>query len=90
MGLSRDVGAMALAGVARDIITAPIGEFCRITGLGVTKTYELINEGEIKSITIGKRRLIVMESWHRLIERRLGTPAESPAASPPRPGAKAA
>jgi hypothetical protein len=90
MGLSRDVRAMALAGVARDIITAPVGEFCRISGIGVTKTYELLNTGVLDSITVGKRRLIVIASWHRLIENQLGTPAEAPAASPPRPRSKIA
>jgi hypothetical protein len=68
-----------------DIVTAPIPKFKEASGLGMTKIYELLNSGELQSITIGKRRLIVMASWHRLIERQIGKPAESPAASPPRP-----
>lgn len=35
-----------------DIITAPIPEFCRISGLGQTKVYALLNDGQIESITI--------------------------------------
>jgi hypothetical protein len=68
-----------------NIVTTPIPRFKEVSGLGMTKIYELLNNGQLQSITIGKRRLIVMESWHRLIARQLGTPAEAPAASPPRP-----
>jgi len=67
--------------------TVPIGRFCsEIAGIGITKAYELLNAGEIQSISIGKRRLIILSSWHRFVERNLGTPADAPAASPPRPG----
>lgn len=68
-----------------EIVTAPISEFCRRSGLGLTKTYELINNGKLRSIRIGRRRLIVMASYHELIAEHLGTAAEKPAANPPRP-----
>ena len=51
-------------------ITATVREFCALTGLGVTKTYELMGVGDLESIKIGKRRLIVMDSYRRLIERQ--------------------
>ena len=51
-------------------ITATVRDFCAMTGLGVTKTYELLGSGEIESFKIGKRRLIVLDSYHRLIERQ--------------------
>lgn len=38
-----------------------------LTGLGNTKFYELINEGKIKTITIGRRRLVIYESLEELI-----------------------
>lgn len=68
---------------ANRIITAPVGEFCRISGIGRTRVYELIAAGDLDSITVGKRRLIVLDSYRRLIERQRGTPTERPAASPP-------
>ncbi len=34
--------------------------------IGRTKTYELINSGKIKTITIGKRRLVVIDSLRAL------------------------
>lgn len=67
-----------------DIISAPVPEFCRLTGLGTTTVYDLMNRGELLSVKVGKRRLVLIESWRKYIERNLGTPAEAPAASPPR------
>ena len=39
-------------------------------GVGRTKTYELIDDGDLETINIGRRRLIVHSSIGRLIERR--------------------
>jgi hypothetical protein len=66
------------------IITTPIGEFCRISGIGRSRVYELIGDGSLESFTLGKRRLIVIDSYRRLIERQRGD-----ANSLPRPGIKA-
>jgi hypothetical protein len=67
------------------IITAPVGEFCRLSGLGRTKVYELLGDGTLASITIGKRRLIVLDSYRSLIKRQGSlVPANQPAASVPR------
>jgi hypothetical protein len=74
---------MAMDTLANRIITAPVGEFCRISGIGRTRVYELIATGDLDSIAVGKRRLIVLDSYRRFIERHRGTPAERPAASPP-------
>jgi hypothetical protein len=66
------------------IITAPIGEFCRLSGIGRTRIYELIGDGSLDSITIGRRRLIVIDSYRRLIERQRSTSAERTALATPR------
>jgi hypothetical protein len=71
-------------GYVSDIITASVKDFARRTGLGITKIYELLNDGPLESVTIGKKRLILLDSWHRLVEKSRGTPAEHPAISPPR------
>jgi hypothetical protein len=65
------------------IITASITEFCVLSGLGRTRVYELIGAGELDSITIGKRRLVVIESYRELIERQ-----RAAAQKFPRSGAK--
>jgi hypothetical protein len=56
--------------IADRIITAPVAEFCILSGLGRTKTYELLGTRELDSITVGKRRLIIIDSYRRLIERQ--------------------
>ena len=67
------------------IITTPVGEFCRLSGLGRTKVYELLGDGTLNSITIGKRRLIVLDSYRSLIERQGSLArANQPTASVPR------
>jgi excisionase family DNA binding protein len=68
-----------------DRITAPINEFCRLAGIGRSLVYEMLGDGRLESITIGKRRLIVLASYHRLIERRR---ADQPAPPAPRRGRK--
>jgi hypothetical protein len=52
-----------------DPITATIAGFCKLSGIGRTKTYELLDAGEIESIHIGTRRLIIVDSYRRLLAR---------------------
>ena len=51
-----------------NVITASIGDFCRLSGIGRTKVYELLGEGNLESISIGRRRPIVLDSYRRLIQ----------------------
>jgi hypothetical protein len=69
--------------IGNDTITMPLAHFCRASGLGLTKVYEMLNKGDLQSVTIGRRRLIVIASYHRLIAQQLGRPAEKPVAKPP-------
>jgi hypothetical protein len=41
-----------------------------MSGLGRSKVYELLDAGDLDSIKVGKRRLIVLDSYHKLIERQ--------------------
>ena len=63
-------------------ITAPIGPFCRDNGLGRTKVYELIGHGEIESVTIGRKRYIIVQSYidflHRQAQRVPALPSPNP------------
>ena len=54
-----------------DIITATIPEFCRISGVGRSKLYELLANGTIQSICVGRRRLVIVDSYRRLVEEAL-------------------
>lgn len=40
----------------------------RLSGLGTTKIYELINEGKLKTVTVGRRRLVKVDSIRALLD----------------------
>ncbi len=48
-------------------ITVTVPDACRITSIGMTKIYELIGEGRLKAVKIGRRTLITTESIRRLV-----------------------
>jgi hypothetical protein len=51
-------------------ITATIPEFRRISGISRSRIYELLEAGEIQSVHIGARRLVIIQSYLDLIERQ--------------------
>jgi hypothetical protein len=59
-------------------ITCTIAAFVDLSGLGRSRIYELIDEGVIETIVIGKKRLVVLDSYRRLID------AQRTAAAPDR------
>jgi hypothetical protein len=65
---------MALSGVFTTsddaIITATVTNFCKITGLGLTKTYELINSGEFDGQPSNEWKY--QTGGHRRNDRRAG------------------
>jgi hypothetical protein len=50
-------------------ITVSIKKLTEITGLAPTTIYKLINTEELESFTYGSKRLIVVDSYRRFIER---------------------
>ena len=53
---------------ASDAITAPVDKFCILSGLGKNTVYQMIGDGRLASIKIGRRRLVVVDSYRRLIQ----------------------
>jgi excisionase family DNA binding protein len=49
----------------------PINEACRITGLGRTFLYQLMDRGELRYCKLGKRRLIPKMELTRLLANGL-------------------
>ena len=49
-------------------LTCTIAQACEVTGLGRTKAYELIGNGQIRTTTIGRRRLVLVQSLLALME----------------------
>lgn len=54
-------------GKAPKPVSATIDDTCHITGLGRSKVYELISEGKLKAVAIGRRRLVLYSSIEELI-----------------------
>jgi hypothetical protein len=52
-----------------EIITATIPRFREISGIGRSRIYELLDAGELESVHVGARRLIVVDSYRRLLAR---------------------
>ena len=48
-------------------LTCTIAEACEVTGLGRTKFYELIGDGRVTTTTIGRRRLVIVQSLFALV-----------------------
>jgi hypothetical protein len=53
-----------------DPITMPIADFCRASGLSRSKVYQMFDTGELEWIHVGVRRLVLLDSYRRLIEQR--------------------
>lgn len=47
-------------------ITVTVANAIALSGIQRTKLYELINQGKIKTITIGRRRLVIYSSLEEL------------------------
>lgn len=45
----------------------PISRFCELYGVGRTKTYELINAGDLETVKVGRKRLITEASARRAL-----------------------
>lgn len=45
-----------------------LNDAVKLSGLGRTKLYELINDGTVKSTTVGRRRLVVYASLEALAQ----------------------
>jgi hypothetical protein len=51
--------------------------FCEYSGMGETKARELIKAGVIDTAVVAGRRMIIVESFHRYVERQRENPADA-------------
>src|SRR5215470_10032682 len=71
--------------IPSDVISASVREFARISGLGESTILAMIGDGRLGSVAIGRRRLVLIESYRRLIaQQRAATPRDAPR-NPPLP-----
>lgn len=50
-------------------LTITIDGTKKATGLGATKIYELIKEGKLETVSIGRRRLVKVASIRALVDQ---------------------
>jgi hypothetical protein len=69
---------------AQDLFkTVSMDEFCEIARIGRSRAYELLNSGAVKSVLVGRLRLVLIRSWYdhlaRLCEQQpVFTPGRRP------------
>jgi predicted DNA-binding transcriptional regulator AlpA len=49
-------------------IVVSVDEGRRLAGIGRTKFYELIKQSKLKTVTIGRRRLVFIDSIREMLE----------------------
>ena len=59
-----------------DRITSTLTQFTKRSGLGRTKVYDMINAGELESAKLGRTRVILEDSYLRLLARRRTRPKD--------------
>jgi excisionase family DNA binding protein len=50
--------------------TVSISEGCHLLGIGRTKFYELINQGHVSPIKVGRRTLVPLDSLRKFLDVR--------------------
>ena len=61
MNAARFVSSVAIA--------VPVSEAAKLVGLGRSKLYNMIGTGELRSFTIGRRRLVATDDLRALVEK---------------------
>jgi hypothetical protein len=72
----------------KNCITMPLEAFMATSGMGRTKLYQLLAAGELQSVTIGKKRLVVVQSYLDFVDRQIGAallPSPNPRVAPRAP-----
>ena len=49
--------------------TVSVEEFCEIARIGRTRAYELFETGAVKSVLVGRLRLVLLQSWYDHLAR---------------------
>jgi len=66
--------------MSEERITSTVTQFIKRSGLGRTKVYEMLAAGELESAKLGTTRVIIEESYHRLLAQNRVPPKRLAAA----------
>lgn len=50
-------------------LSVDISGACRLTGLGRSKIYELLGSGELRSLKVGRRRIVTVAAIRAFLDR---------------------
>ena len=67
--------------IATDIITSTVTNFTQRSGFSRSQVYVLLKRGELESAKVGGSRLIIEDSYHRLLDRARVPPKRKPCAT---------
>jgi hypothetical protein len=59
-----------------DIISVPVKKFSQISGLSESTIWAMIHDGRLETIAVGRRRLILLDSYRQLIEQQRAAPPQ--------------
>ena len=52
----------------KNVLAYPVKDACAAAGIGRTKLYELINNGTLRTVLVGRKRLVNADSLRALVE----------------------
>jgi hypothetical protein len=55
----------------QDRLTVPVNEFVKLSGIGRSHVYELLRSGVLRSVTIGKKRMVLVASYREVLEKAM-------------------
>jgi hypothetical protein len=61
------LGTRSSRGPPDNATTVTIPDFAKISGLGTSTIYKLFRTGEVRTVRVGCRRLVIMDSWRAYI-----------------------
>jgi excisionase family DNA binding protein len=67
-GLSREDRKARSASSGMKPLAVPVNTASKLLGVGNTKMWELIKDGRVQTISIGRRRLVIYDSLERLVK----------------------
>ena len=51
-----------------NVLAYPVKDACHVVGIGRTKLYQLINNGTLRTVLVGRKRLVNADSLRALVE----------------------
>ena len=67
MGLRGTTSALCDVRASEKLLAVPVKTACKLVGVGSTTMWALIKSGRVKSVRLGRRRLVLFSSLENLL-----------------------